>query len=83
MPQFIFKNSSGRAYSVEAGTRGDKRVGKRRAWKEIFNSLPENEQGNRDISTFSIASQEGKSLDEKLRAFMGDNDIVFLVADDY
>eukprot|EP00957_Ditylum_brightwellii_P103726 7901989-Ditylum_brightwellii.AAC.1 len=53
-----------------------------REWKEVLNLLPENEQRNRNISAFSSALQENKSLDKKNRSLTEDIDLVFLVADE-
>eukprot|EP00957_Ditylum_brightwellii_P091694 6981736-Ditylum_brightwellii.AAC.1 len=53
-----------------------------KAWKEVFNLLPENEQGNRNTLAFSLALKAGKSHKEKLRLLTEDVDTVFLVADD-
>eukprot|EP00957_Ditylum_brightwellii_P171036 13020023-Ditylum_brightwellii.AAC.1 len=53
-----------------------------RAWKEVFNLLPENKQGNRNISAFSLALKASKSQKEKLRSLTEDVDTVFLVAAD-
>ena len=44
--------------------------------------LPENEQGNRNISAFSLALQAGKTRKEKLLSLTEDVDTVFLIADD-
>eukprot|EP00957_Ditylum_brightwellii_P210619 15365185-Ditylum_brightwellii.AAC.1 len=53
-----------------------------RAWNEVFNALHENEQGNRNISAFSLALQANKSLNAKIQSLAEDIGIVFLVADE-
>ena len=51
------------------------------SWKLWFSSLPENEEGNRNMAAFSTALNAGKSAIEKIKNLTDNQNNVFLLVD--
>ena len=52
------------------------------AWKQYFLSLLGNEQGNRNMASFSLSMSSNRSTAERLNLLTEDEDTVIFIADE-